>query len=146
MDIKIQRLTDTAVIPEYQTSGAAAFDLHADLIKCAIINLWPETSMLISTGISVMIPKGFCGVIVPRSGLGNKGVILGNGTGIIDSDYRGELFVNSYNRLVNEGINIHQGDRIAQMLILPVVQANFIEVDELDDTERGEGGFGSTGK
>lgn len=146
MKVKIKQLTETAIIPQYQTNGAAAIDLHADLPGKKYI-LVGSVSELIPTGLSMSIPNGYVGVIVPRSSLGHKkAIILGNGTGIIDSDYRGPIMVSLYNRGFNCKEKIEPGDRIAQMLFMPVQQVAFQEVDELDETERGEGGFGSTGK
>ena len=145
MHIKIKRLTETAIIPEYKSSGAAAFDLHAD-IPIPRQMYKNDEAWLIHTGIAIQIPRGYVGVIVPRSGLGNKGLVLGNGTGIIDSDYRGEIVLSMWNRNKRADQFFNPGARIAQMLIMPVQQATFIEVDELDGTDRGSGGFGSTGK
>ena len=145
MNVQIKRLTKTAIIPKYQSTGAAAFDLHADIPDGDGYSLWSNSSsVLIPTGLSIAIPIGFVGIIVPRSGLGHQGLILGNGTGVIDSDYRGEIKVSLLNR-DDCFKRIYHSDRVAQMLIMPVVQCQFVEVDELDETERGSGGYGSTG-
>lgn len=152
MIVKIKRLTDTAIIPQYQTKGAAAIDLHADLPDQEYQVIGAK-STLIPTGLSISIPIGYVGVITTRSGLGHKrGLVVGNGVGIIDSDYRGQIMVSLYNNYYGGGAlyslkeRIEHGDRIAQMLFIPVMQAILDEVDELDKTERGESGFGSTGK
>lgn len=142
--VKIKRLTETAIVPEYQSVGAGAFDLCANTDRP--INSCPrDSALLIPTGLAIQIPSGYVGIIIPRSGLGHRdGIVLGNGIGVIDSDYRGEIKVSICNRESRDVI-IYPNNRIAQMLIMPVVQAEFIEVDELDGTERGSGGFGSTG-
>ena len=137
--MKIKRLHESAVIPKYATPGAGAFDL---------VQAWAECEcgkVVIHTGLSVEIPPGRIGVIVPRSGLGTKhGVRLLNTVGIIDSDYRGEVMVMvgaaGYMRA-----GLKDGMRVAQMAIMPVERVEFEEVDELSNTERGDGGFGHTG-
>jgi len=146
MQLQIKRLSSTAIIPRYQTDGAAAIDLHADIPGHEYI-LINGSSRLIPTGIAIAIEPGFVGLIVPRSGLGHKkGLILGNSTGVIDSDYRGPILVSLYNRYSEIREKIKPGDRIAQMLFVPVSQAKMIEVDELPESERGGNGFGSTGQ
>lgn len=145
MIIKIKRLNKAVVLPEYQTSGAAAIDLHA-FIQHPVTVFSQARPQLIPTGLAMQIPSGYVGIIVPRSGLGHKkGLVLGHGTGIIDSDYRGEIYVSMWNRgKTNQMIN--PGDRFAQMLFIPVERVSITVVDELDETERGDGGLGSTGK
>ncbi|MDB6096124.1 MAG: deoxyuridine 5-triphosphate nucleotidohydrolase [Francisellaceae bacterium] len=131
-------------LPHYATPGSAGLDLRAMLNEA--LRLLPNQTQLISTGISVYIedPK-LAGIILPRSGLGHKhGIVLGNLVGLIDSDYQGELMVSCWNRGTQE-FTIQPGDRIAQLLIVPVVQAHFQIVDSFDTTERGVGGFGHTG-
>ena len=132
---------DDSLIPEYKTSGASGADLRANE-DCI---LQPLERKLIKTGVRVGIPQGFEGQVRARSGLSaKKGLTLVNGIGTIDSDYTGEILVSIIN-LSNESQEIHKGDRIAQLVILPIIQALFIPVKNLKDTERGEGGFGHTG-
>lgn len=141
--IRIKRLNKLAIIPEYQTDGAAAVDLHASI--SGSIDIYSRKSILFPTGLSIQIPTGLCGIILPRSGLGyKKGLVLAHGVGVIDSDYRGEIGVPIWNRgSITRTVN--PGDRIAQMLFIPVFKIMFEEVEELDSTIRGNGGFGSTG-
>lgn len=142
MNIRIKRLRDSALIPKYWSDGAVGCDLHADLTEQ--ITVWPHDSILISTGLSMVIPYGYGGFILPKSGLGHKqGLILGNSVGVIDQDYRGEIFISAYNR-TGKHIKILPNQRIAQMVFKRVAIANFIEVDAIDDTTRGDKGFGST--
>ena len=132
---------DDSLTPEYKTSGASGADLRANE-DCV---LQPLERKLIKTGVSVGIPQGFEGQVRARSGLSaKKGLTLVNGIGTIDSDYTGEILVSIIN-LSNESQEIHKGDRIAQLVIVPIIQALFIPVKSLKDTERGEGGFGHTG-
>ena len=131
-------------LPEYKTSGSAGMDVRACL----------ENSITLKPGKTEMIPLGFAmhihdanvaALIIPRSGLGSKhGIVLGNLVGLIDSDYQGELMVPAWNRS-NEDFQILSGDRIAQMVIAPVIQANFQVVGDFEETERGEKGCGSAG-
>jgi dUTP pyrophosphatase len=142
MVLKVKKLQDNAVIPQYQTKEAAGFDLHA--IEDVVIK--PGERKLIGTGLAFEIEFGYEVQIRPRSGLAFKhGITVLNTPGTIDSDYRGEIKV----LLINHGresFEIKKGERIAQAVIAPVVQAEISEVEELGDTERGAGGFGSTGK
>ena len=132
---------DDSLTPEYKTSGASGADLRANE-DCV---LQPLERKLIKTGVRVSIPQGFEGHVRSRSGLSaKKGLTLVNGIGTIDSDYTGEILVSMIN-LSNEPQEIHKGDRIAQLVIVPIIQALFIPVKSLKDTERGEGGFGHTG-
>lgn len=132
---------DDNLTPEYKTSGASGADLRANE-DCV---LQPLERKLIKTGVRVSIPQGFEGQVRARSGLSaKKGLTLVNGIGTIDSDYTGEILVSMIN-LSNEPQEIHKGDRIAQLVIVPVIQALFNPVENLEDTERGEGGFGHTG-
>lgn len=133
-------------LPTYETLGSAGADLRANLAGCEAVVLAAGARALIQTGLRMAIPKGFEVQIRPRSGLALKhGITLANTPGTIDSDYRGSLGVILIN-LGSEPFTINHGDRIAQMVVAPVVQATFAEVSALSDTARGEGGFGSTGK
>ena len=139
--VDFKRLNERARVPEYKTCGAAGFDWFAG--KDAILE--PGEMQLIPTGISVAIPDGFEIQIRPRSGLvWNYGLTVANAPGTIDSDYRGEIRILLYN-LGAETQAVHVGDRIAQGVIGAVCRANFMERIDLDKTERGAGGFGSTG-
>ncbi|MBE6554434.1 MAG: dUTP diphosphatase [Ruminococcaceae bacterium] len=132
--------------PEYATDGSAAVDLRAALDEGEVVTIAPGARALIPTGISISPEtRDVVAVIAGRSGLGiKKGVTLSNGIGVIDSDYRGEICVGLINR-GEEPFEVRRGDRIAQMMFLPVLTARFITVDSLDETARGTGGFGSTG-
>ncbi len=133
-------------MPKYATSGSAALDLCAALEEGERVVLAPGERKLIPTGISLEPERNdVVAIIAARSGLGTKkGICLSNGIGVIDSDYRGEVCVGLFNT-GKEDFVIERGDRIAQMMFLPVFAANLIESAELDTTERGAGGFGSTG-
>ena len=142
MKLKIKKLKNEAQIPSYQTKEAAGFDLHS--IEDVILK--PGERRLIRTGLAFEIEFGYEIQIRPRSGLAFKhGITVLNSPGTIDSDYRGEIKVLLINHS-NEEFEIKKGDRIAQAVVVPVIQAEIIEVEELSDTARGEGGFGSTGK
>jgi dUTP pyrophosphatase len=140
--VKIKQLHAHAVVPKYQTPGSAGVDLHA-IEDCEI---WMGAQAIISTGIAMAIPLGYEGQIRPRSGLAAKKLItVLNSPGTIDSDYRGEIKVIMINH--GEGLfRIKRGERIAQMVFTPVVRAEFEAVGDLEETERGSGGFGSTGR
>ena len=141
--ILIKKLSKTAIIPKYETQGASGVDISANINED--LTLATNESILVPTGIAVSIPQGFEIQIRPRSGLAaKKGISVLNTPGTIDADYRGEIKVILINH-GNEPFIIRNGDRIAQMVVCPIVQAKFEEVDELSDTERGSGGFGSTG-
>ncbi|MCF6234795.1 MAG: dUTP diphosphatase [Gammaproteobacteria bacterium] len=139
------RLGKEIPLPEYATDGSAGMDLRACIDQPKIIK--PDETQLIPTGISIHIADtGLAAVLLPRSGLGHKhGIVLGNLTGLIDSDYQGQLFVSIWNRS-QKSFTINVGERIAQMVIIPVIQANFKIVEEFDNSHRGEGGFGHTGQ
>lgn len=141
--LKIKRLNPNAMIPEYATSGAAALDLRYCGDETVSIPVGEIRS--IPTGLAIAAPEGTVAIVCARSGLAFKrGICLANGIGVIDSDYRGEVCVG----LKNDGkepFGIAPGDRIAQLMLMPVYAAELIEADELDETERGMGGFGSTG-
>ena len=132
-------------LPTYATPGSAGLDLRACLD--ASLTLQPNAWQLVPTGISVYIKDpGYAALILPRSGLGHKhGIVLGNLVGLIDSDYQGQLMVSAWNRS-SVAFTLEPMERLAQLVIVPVVQAQFIVVTEFEATERGEGGYGSTGK
>jgi dUTP pyrophosphatase len=132
-------------LPGYASKGSAGLDLRACIEHVQTIN--PGETFLIPTGISIYIKDhNYAAVILPRSGLGHKhGIVLGNLVGLIDSDYQGELLVSCWNRSKNAFL-INPLERIAQLVILPVIQAKFNLVDEFTESKRGKGGFGSTGK
>lgn len=132
-------------LPEYATDGSAGLDLRACVDEH--IHVDPGETHLIPTGIAIHIgDPGLAAVLLPRSGLGHKhGIVLGNLVGLIDSDYQGQVFVSCWNR-GQEHFSIQPGDRIAQMVFVPVVQAKFDIVDEFDASQRADGGFGHTGK
>ena len=131
--------------PDYATPGSAGIDLKAASIIRAI-EIYPGDQELIRTGIAIHIKDpGYAGMIIPRSGLGKRGVVLGNLVGLIDSDYQGEIKVLLWNR-GNDIVEIDHMDRIAQLVIVPIVQAQFEVVQEFEQSQRGQGGFGSTGK
>jgi len=132
-------------LPAYSTAGSAGMDLRACIAEP--MTLEAGDSALIPTGLAIYIEDpGLAAVILPRSGLGHKhGVVLGNLVGLIDSDYQGELMISCWNRS-KTAFTIERGDRIAQLVLVPVVQAAFSVVDEFVTTDRGAGGFGSSGK
>ena len=132
-------------LPEYSTDGSAGLDLRACLENQLCLN--PGHTELIPTGIAIYLEDPqYAALILPRSGLGHKhGVVLGNLVGLIDSDYQGELMISCWNRSDTE-FTIQQGDRIAQLIIVPVVQTSFNIVDEFTQTDRGSDGFGSSGQ
>lgn len=147
IDLKIldPRIGNEFPLPTYATSGSAGLDLRACLD--APIDLTPGQTELIPTGLAIHIAdEQLAAVILPRSGLGHKhGVVLGNLVGLIDSDYQGQLMVSVWNR-GNQTFTIEPGERLAQMVFVPVVQAQFNIVDDFDATERGTGGFGHSGR
>lgn len=140
-----ERLGKGIPLPEYATSGSAGLDLRACLSEPVVLN--PGESSLIPTGIAIHIGESnLAAVILPRSGLGHKhGIVLGNLVGLIDSDYQGQVFVSCWNR-GDTAFTVNVGERIAQMVFVPVVQAQFDLVDEFGETARGVGGFGHTGR
>ena len=151
MSIKIKRLTETAKIPTKGSEYAAGFDLYADNFgnfkseKEWSLIILPGETVKIKTGVAVALPENTWGGIYARSGLATKqGLAPANKVGVIDSDYRGEIIVALHNHSGYQQM-LHQGDRIAQLVIHEFKPYDFEEVDELDDTDRGEGGFGSTG-
>ena len=141
--IQIKKLSKSVSIPKYETSGSSGMDIAAHIEKNITIN--PGEKALVSTGFSIAIPKGYEVQIRPRSGLAaKKNITVLNTPGTIDADYRGEIKVILIN-LGKEKFIIENGERIAQMVVCPVIQAKLEEVKELSDTYRGSGGFGSTG-
>tara|TARA_R110001606_G_scaffold399310_1_gene584749 strand:- start:75257 stop:75715 length:459 start_codon:yes stop_codon:yes gene_type:complete len=139
------RLGDTIELPDYATSGSAGLDLRACLDEDLILE--PGATILIPTGLAIHIDdSSLAAVLLPRSGLGHKhGIVLGNLVGLIDSDYQGQLFVSCWNRS-QIAFTIAVGERIAQMVFVPVVQVAFEQVEEFTSSERGTGGFGHTGR
>jgi len=139
------RLGQSIPLPEYATTGSAGLDLRACLDESLLLK--PGETKLIPTGMAIHIAdENLAAVILPRSGLGHKhGIVLGNLVGLIDSDYQGQLFVSCWNR-GNTEFTIEIGDRIAQLVFVPVEQVEFEQVESFDDSHRGEGGFGHTGK
>lgn len=138
------RIGKSIPFPQYATEGAAGLDLRAALERD--LTLHPGETELIPTGIAIHIADpGLAAMILPRSGLGHKhGLVLGNLVGLIDSDYQGQLYVSCWNR-GNKAYTIQVGERIAQLVLVPVLQAEFEIVDNFEDTVRGEGGFGHSG-
>ncbi len=147
LQVKIldSRLGNTIPMPTYATEGSAGLDLRACVE--APMTLEPGQTELIPTGMAIYIEDpSLCAMILPRSGLGHKhGIVLGNLVGLIDSDYQGQLFVSCWNR-GDTTFTIEPGERIAQLVLVPVVQGDFEFVDEFTATDRGEGGFGSSGR
>jgi len=139
------RLGDSIELPDYATTGSAGLDLRACLD--APITLQPGETTLIPTGLAIHIDDPtLAAVLLPRSGLGHKhGIVLGNLVGLIDSDYQGQVFVSCWNR-GQDAFEINIGERIAQMVFIPVVQVGFEQVEEFTVSERGTGGFGHTGR
>ena len=142
--VRIKKLDEKATIPTYGTEFAAGADLYACLDDALTIN--PHETILVHTGVAMEIPTGFAGLIYARSGIATKrGLAPANKVGVVDSDYRGEIMVALHNHSAVPQI-IENGERIAQLVIAPYVVADFVLSDELDDADRGSGGFGSTGK
>ena len=143
-EIKVKKLRENAVVPKIATSGSAAADLYACIDE--EVTVFAGKSAVIPVGIAIAVPEGYGAFIFARSGLGIKhGIAPRNCVGVIDSDYRGEICVGLQNSS-DEDYVIKPNDRIAQMAIMPVMPAKYVLCNELSDTERGEGGFGSTGK
>ncbi len=139
------RLGDSIELPNYATTGSAGLDLRACLDEPVTLN--PGETILIPTGLAIHIDDAsLAAMLLPRSGLGHKhGIVLGNLVGLIDSDYQGQVFVSCWNR-GDTAFEISIGERIAQMVFVPVVQVGFEQVDEFTTSERGSGGFGHTGR
>ncbi len=145
MEIKITRLREGARIPTRGSEKAAGYDLYACL-DCESVEIAPHTTVKIGTGLAIAVPDGYFGAVFARSGLAAKeGLRPANCVGVCDSDYRGEYIVALHND--GEAVRtVNNGDRIAQLVIMPFLSAEFLEADSLEETERGAGGFGSTGK
>jgi dUTP pyrophosphatase len=146
VEVKIldDRIGKDIPLPTYATEGSAGIDLRACIDQ--EITLLPGQTELIPTGIAIhMKNKSMAATILPRSGLGHKkGIVLGNLVGLIDSDYQGQLFISCWNR-GQESYTIEVAERIAQLVFLPIIQPRFVVVDDFDSSDRGEGGFGSSG-
>lgn len=143
-NVKVKKLTESAIIPTYGTQFSAGADLYACIDAPIVIN--PHETQMIHTGIAMEIPEGYVGLVYARSGMAAKrNLAPANKVGVIDSDYRGEIMVALHNH-GEEAQKIEKGERIAQLVIAPFLTAEFSEVDELCETVRGEGGFGSTGR
>lgn len=142
VQVKFKKLTDTAVVPQYKSAEAAGMDLFAD----EDVVIYRDNFKLIKTGIAIELPEGYEAQVRPRSGLALKhGISVLNSPGTVDSDYRGDVSVMLIN-LGTEMFHVAKGERIAQLVITPVSRAQMIEVKELNTSERGVNGFGSTGK
>jgi dUTP pyrophosphatase len=140
--MEIKRLDAELPLPRYAHTGDAGLDIYSSID----LSLEPFERALVPTGIALAIPEGFAGFVQPRSGLAiNAGLALVNAPGLIDSHYRGEIKVIAINLDSAKPIRISRGDKIAQLVIQPVVTASLVEVETLDSTARGDGGFGSTG-
>ena len=145
MKVQIKRCRDAAQSPHYETLGSAGLDLRACIDQS--ITLQPGATDLLPTGLAIYLEDpNYAAMILPRSGLGHKhGIVLGNLIGLIDSDYQGELMISCWNRS-ETAFEIQPLDRIAQLVIVPVLQADFVWVDEFTASDRGDKGFGSTGR
>ena len=145
VDLKVLDPRMAGHLPAYATPGSAGLDLRACIAAALVIT--PGQTVLIPTGLAIHIADpGLAAMILPRSGLGHKhGIVLGNLVGLIDSDYQGPLMVSCWNRS-QTAFTVEPMDRVAQLVIVPVVQATFRRVDDFDASERGVGGFGSTGR
>lgn len=144
IDVKIKRLSESATLPTYGSKKAAAMDLYANCPNGLAIQ--PHETVKIGTGFAIQPPEGYCALILARSGMATKqGLAPANKVGLCDEDYTGEYIVSLHNHSDIPQV-VYRGDRIAQLMFVPYEQANLIEVEELEETERGSGGFGSTGK
>ena len=142
--INIKKLNENAVIPTYGSEFSAGADLYALTDETIVIA--PHETVLVHTGVAMEIPMGYVGLVFARSGLSTKRALApANKVGVIDSDYRGEIMVALHNHS-EDPKSIENGERVAQIVLVPYISADFDEVDELSDTVRGEGGFGSTGR
>jgi len=144
VNVNIKKLNKDAIIPTYGTPYAAGADLYACIEDA--VTIAPGETYFVKTGVALEVPEGYAGLIYARSGLAcKKGLAPANKVGVVDSDYRGEIIVALHNHS-NEDKTIEPKERIAQFVITPYLQAIFNEVDELEETDRGESGFGSTGR
>ncbi|MBW8766024.1 MAG: dUTP diphosphatase [Geodermatophilales bacterium] len=142
LDVPVRLTSPEGTLPRYALPG----DAGADLSLAEDVELAPFQRALVGTGVAVAIPEGYAGFVHPRSGLAHRlGLSLVNAPGTIDAGYRGEIKVNLVNLDPTTPLTLHRGDRIAQLVVQPVVRARFVPVDALPDTERGDGGHGSTG-
>lgn len=142
--VKIKKLKENAILPTYGTPYSAGADLYACMDEP--VTIAPGETVLIKTGLAMAIPAGYAGLIYARSGLATKkGLAPANKVGVVDADYRGEVMVPLHNHS-RVAVTVEHGERIAQMVITPFLTAEFLEAEELDDTLRGENGFGSTGR
>ena len=143
MNIKVKKLNEKATLPTYGSEYAAGADLYACMDEAITIN--PGETVMVHTGLAMEIPAGYAGLIYPRSGMASKrGLAPANKVGVVDPDYRGEFMVALHNHSLTAQ-TVEPNERIAQLVIAPFLTASFEETDELSDTVRGEGGFGSTG-
>lgn len=144
MNNNILKIINEGILPSYGTEHSAGLDLHCKTVKDIVIK--PKETVKIHTGLKVEIPEGYFGAVYPRSSTGvKKQLMLANTIGVIDSDYRGELMIFFYNYGENEQV-IKNGDRLAQLIIQPYLKCQIVESENLSDSQRGEGGFGSTGQ
>ena len=147
IELKIldSRIGDSIPLPHYATSGSAGLDMRACIDTALMVE--PGETVLVPTGLAIHIGDAdLAAVLLPRSGLGHKhGLVLGNLTGLIDSDYQGQVYISCWNRS-NKAYEVQPGERIAQMVFVPVEQVQFEVVEEFDDSNRGEGGFGHSGR
>ncbi len=142
--VKFRKLDPAAIVPAYATPGSAGADLYA-LPSAPPTVIEPGATVFIRTGLAAAIPRGYVGLVFARSGLASRqGLAPANKVGVIDSDYRGEWLIALYNQSGEPRV-VSPGDRVAQLVLLPVLTPAFTEVDSLDETQRGAGGFGSTG-
>lgn len=144
MRVNIKKLQENAIVPTYGTEYSAGADLYACLEEA--VTILPGETKKITTGIAMEIPVGYVGLVYARSGLAcKKGLAPANKVGVVDADYRGEIMVFLHNHS-SEAITVEPSERVAQMVITPFLSVDYEEVEELSDTVRGEGGFGSTGR
>ena len=140
--VRVKKLRENAVLPSYGSDYAAGADLYA----CNAVTVEPGATEFVQTGLALEVPVGYAGLVYARSGLAcKKGLAPANKVGVIDADYRGEIMVALYNHS-SQAVEIEPGERVAQLVITPYLTAVFEETEELSDTVRGEGGFGSTGR
>ncbi len=144
MKLRIKKLDERAIIPTYGSEYSAGADLYA--LLDSKVEIKPHETVFIHTGISAEIPEGYCGLVFARSSMGAKrGLAPANKVGVIDADYRGEIMVALHNHSENVAF-VESGERVAQLAIVPFLKAEFEDAEELSDTARGVGGFGSTGR
>lgn len=145
MRVKIKKLSDAAIIPTRGSKYAAGYDLYANLDNVDYVEISPHSTYKVGTGLAIEIPLGYYGAIYARSGIAvNKNLRPANAVGVIDADYRGEIVVALHNDS-NASREIRNGERIAQLVLMPYLPVDLEEVEELSSTDRGTGGFGSTG-